>query len=140
MALAHYDPHAIVERKDKWEAPRKVWTQEEVDNFRKSGFYKKMEEHALVVSDACRARDDARRRSDPEFAPRDEDFDATPVKPFDAAKNYYKILGIADLAPVADVRKAYKKLMLTLRAARKPSRSSARAEASDSPGTPPRRA
>ena len=113
MALAHYDPHAIVQRTDKYEPPRRVWTEKEREDYYNSGFYKKCQEHALVVRDACRARDDERRRTDPEFQPRDDDFDATPVKPFDSSKNYYKILGLPDLAPVADVRRAYKKLMLT---------------------------
>ncbi|KAH8074895.1 hypothetical protein JL720_10643 [Aureococcus anophagefferens] len=112
MALAHYDPNAIVKRRDPHEPPPRVWSEEERANFRKSGFYKKLQEHALVVHDYQKQRDDARTRSDPEFAPRDDDFDADPVKPFDASVNYYKILGVDDLATAADIRKAWKKLVL----------------------------
>ena len=112
MALAHYDPNAIVKRRDPHEPPPRVWSEEERANFRKSGFYKKLQEHALVVHDYQTRRDDARQRSDPEFAPRDDDFDADPVKPFDASVNYYKILGVDDLATAADIRKAWKKLVL----------------------------
>jgi DnaJ-class molecular chaperone len=112
MALAHYDPNAIVKRRDPHEPPPRVWSEEERANFRKSGFYKKLQEHALVVHDYQTQRDDARTRSDPEFAPRDDDFDADPVKPFDASVNYYKILGVDDLATAADIRRAWKKLVL----------------------------
>ena len=112
MALAHYDPSAIVERRNPHDPPPKVWTEEERANFRKSGFYKKLQEHAVVVHDYQKARDEARRRSDPEFAPRDEDFDAMPVKEFDADRNYYKMLGVDDMASASDIRKAWKKAVL----------------------------
>lgn len=112
MALAHYDPHAIVERRNPHDPPARVWSAEERANFRESGFYKKLQEHALVVHDFQEARDAARHRSDPEFSPRDGDFDAAPIKPFDANQNYYAVLGLADMASASDVRRAWKKAVL----------------------------
>ena len=72
----------------------------------------KVREHQLAVHNAQARRDDERRRTDPEFQPRDDDFDAPPVRPFDANENYYKYLGLSENATADQVRKAYKKMCL----------------------------
>ena len=40
------------------------------------------------------------------------------MKPFDAGTDYYKILGVGELASAQDLRKSWKKMMLTYHAAR----------------------
>lgn len=64
----------------------------------------KVREHQMAVYNAQERRDEERRRTDPEFNPRDDDFDAPPVRPFDANENYYKYLGISKNATTDQAR------------------------------------
>jgi DnaJ-class molecular chaperone len=77
-----------------------------------SDFMKKCREHQLAVIKGQERWDGERRRRDPEFQPRDSDWDAPPVRPFDAKCNYYEWLGVTSEATFAEVRKAYKQMCL----------------------------
>ena len=52
----------------------------------KSDFMKKCREHQLAVYEGQKRWDGERRRRDPEFQPRDSDWDAPPVRAFRAGQ------------------------------------------------------
>ncbi|KAH8076841.1 hypothetical protein JL721_870 [Aureococcus anophagefferens] len=87
-------------------------TKEQHEAFMNSDFMKKCREHQLAVIKGQERWDGERRRRDPEFQPRDSDWDAPPVRPFDAKCNYYEWLGVKSEATFAEVRKAYKQMCL----------------------------
>lgn len=100
----------LAERKNR--GPSIFRTKEQHQNFQKSPFMQKIREHQMAVYNANNRRDEERARTDPEFNPRDDDFDAPPVRPFDHNENYYKYLGIKEAATTDEVRRAYKKMCL----------------------------
>lgn len=57
-------------------------------------------------------RDKERARTDPSFQPKDEDFTQPVTFKYNPQVNYYKVLGIEDLASQDEVKKAYRKLSL----------------------------
>jgi len=116
MALVDYNDALVRRDRELAERNRRgpslFRTKEQVENFQRSPFMQKVREHQLAVHNRQQSRDSERARTDPEFQPRDDDFDAPPVRPFDANENYYKYLGIGENATADQVRKAYKKMCL----------------------------
>eukprot|EP00411_Alexandrium_monilatum_P069437 CAMPEP_0175591096 /NCGR_PEP_ID=MMETSP0096-20121207/52685_1 /TAXON_ID=311494 /ORGANISM="Alexandrium monilatum, Strain CCMP3105" /LENGTH=339 /DNA_ID=CAMNT_0016895207 /DNA_START=60 /DNA_END=1075 /DNA_ORIENTATION=+ len=81
--------------------------------FEQSPFMMKMKE----IDDQCwrkfSDRDKKRAQKDPNFRPRDEDFEAPKAHKYDKGINYYKVLGVDEYATNEEVKKAYRKLSLT---------------------------
>lgn len=57
-------------------------------------------------------RDKKRSQSDPNFKPKDSDFEAPKTFKYDKTVNYYKTLGVDEYATNEEVKKAYRKLSL----------------------------
>lgn len=81
--------------------------------FEQSPFMQKMKE----IDDTCwrkfSDRDKKRAQKDPNFRPRDEDFEAPKAHKYDKGINYYKVLGLDEYASQDEVKKSYRKLSLT---------------------------
>lgn len=92
---------------------RVTMTAADRQKFEQSPFMQKMKE----IDDTCMRkfseRDKKRAQRDPNFRPRDEDFEAPKAHAYDKNLNYYKVLGVDELASQEEVKKAYRKLSLT---------------------------
>lgn len=77
-AVAVRRERALAEQKARPAGIRR--TPEQQRAFENSDFMKKCREHQLAVYDGSRKWDAERRKRDPEFNPRDDDFDAPPVR------------------------------------------------------------
>ncbi|CAK0864473.1 unnamed protein product, partial [Prorocentrum cordatum] len=93
-------------------AMHKPMSADERQKFQNSPFMAKMKE----IDNKCwlvfSQRDKNRAARDPKFKPSEADFEAPKAHTYDKAVNYYKVLGVDELASNDDVKRAYRKLSL----------------------------
>eukprot|EP00421_Protoceratium_reticulatum_P017950 CAMPEP_0168376940 /NCGR_PEP_ID=MMETSP0228-20121227/10573_1 /TAXON_ID=133427 /ORGANISM="Protoceratium reticulatum, Strain CCCM 535 (=CCMP 1889)" /LENGTH=838 /DNA_ID=CAMNT_0008389929 /DNA_START=98 /DNA_END=2610 /DNA_ORIENTATION=- len=82
------------------------------EEFQNSPFMKSMRKAEEVCNEKTIVRDAERAKRDPEFAPQDGDWTAEKSFQYDKGANYYRMLGVDDLASLQEVKQAYKKLSL----------------------------
>eukprot|EP00418_Pyrodinium_bahamense_P000219 CAMPEP_0179016220 /NCGR_PEP_ID=MMETSP0796-20121207/3201_1 /TAXON_ID=73915 /ORGANISM="Pyrodinium bahamense, Strain pbaha01" /LENGTH=1350 /DNA_ID=CAMNT_0020711891 /DNA_START=5 /DNA_END=4057 /DNA_ORIENTATION=+ len=82
------------------------------EEFQNSPFMKSMRKAEAVCYEKTVARDQERGKRDPEFKPEDGDWTAPKAFDYDKGSNYYRMLGVDDLASLQEIKQAYKKLSL----------------------------
>mmetsp|Transcript_27266 Transcript_27266/g.78301 ORF Transcript_27266/g.78301 Transcript_27266/m.78301 type:complete len:1355 (-) Transcript_27266:95-4159(-) len=82
------------------------------EEFQNSPFMKSMRKAEALCYDKTVTRDEERAKRDPEFDPRESDWNAPKAFEFDKGANYYRMLGVDDLASMQQIKEAYKKLSL----------------------------
>eukprot|EP00656_Telonema_subtile_P008480 TRINITY_DN13954_c0_g1_i1.p1 TRINITY_DN13954_c0_g1~~TRINITY_DN13954_c0_g1_i1.p1 ORF type:complete len:585 (+),score=181.90 TRINITY_DN13954_c0_g1_i1:96-1850(+) len=69
----------------------------------------RIREHQLEKDTRREQYEKRRRERDPNYQPRDEDFDQPPVREYDAQTDYYALLSVDEFASEAEIRRAFKK-------------------------------
>jgi len=115
MAVAGYDRKTAFQNETLARlGPRdpKKMTSEQSASFQKSAFMQGARKVDDVAMDFLHSRDEKRKRSDPSFEAKNEDFKAPKTYPFDKSVDYYTVLGIDEYATQQEVKKTYRKLSL----------------------------
>lgn len=82
------------------------------EEFQNSPFMKSMRKAEALCYEKTETRDAERAKRDAEFDPKESDWTAEKSFQYDKGANYYKMLGVDDLASLQQIKEAYKKLSL----------------------------
>jgi len=87
-------------------------SKEQWAEFQDSPFMKSMRKADEICIEKTRARDEKRGERDDEFKPVERDWTEKKSYDFDKAVNYYKALGVDELASLKEIKQAYQRLSL----------------------------